>query len=347
MANSSRALRKPPTAPDPQDTAEGNGGHQTDDQVDMQMHAAEHRLDHVAEEISGSGNDKAPDKRRERIQHHELARGNGRQPDDDRADIAHAIDEPEGKNEPGRIALQQGLAPRGNRMGCPLPHPRRPAGPAPEKKEDLVGNKRPERRRSRHAPERQKVPVRRNPTQKHHRLAFDARADQDGEKAVFGDEGFEQAGGLSGLGDRYRRRFNARGIVVFRGWWVNSLSLRNGTRFGLFGALCEDPSTALATMAECAVQWGGVYGNTRPMGRAAGVTMVSLSNTALEGCMGAVYGCEGNTHTLRRFSMHTLTLKYNQIDQRSSTACLWLRTANYSLNGILGLLSRLKNGCGL
>lgn len=165
------------------------------------MQPAEHGLDRVAEEISGSGNDKAPDKRRERIQHHELAGGNGRQPDDDRADIAHAIDEPEGKNEPGRIALQQSLHPCSNRVGYPLPHPRRPAGPAPEEKEDLVGDKRPQRRRSRHTPERQKVPMRRNPTQKHHRLAFDPGADQDGEKAVFGDEGFEQAGGLSGLGE--------------------------------------------------------------------------------------------------------------------------------------------------
>ncbi len=32
---------------------------------------------------------------------------------------------------------------------------------------------------------------------------------------------------------------------------------------------------------------GGVYGNTWLVDRAAGVTMVSLSNTALEGCMGA------------------------------------------------------------
>lgn len=196
MANSSRVLGKPPTVPDQQKPAEGNCEHQPDDQVDMQMHATEHGLDHVAEQISGSGNDEAPDKRRERIQHHELAGGNGRQPDDDRADIAHAIDEPEGQNEPGRIALQQSLAPRGNRMGCPFLHPRRPAGPAPEEKEDLVGDKRPQRRRSRHAPERQKMPVRRHPTQKHHRFAFNAGSDQNGKKAVFGDEGFEQAGGL-------------------------------------------------------------------------------------------------------------------------------------------------------
>ncbi|MET3614485.1 CubicO group peptidase (beta-lactamase class C family) [Rhizobium aquaticum] len=60
-----------------------------------------------------------------------------------------------------------------------------------------------------------------------------------------------------------------------------------GMRFGFFGAVCEDPSVALNTMARGAVQWGGVYGNTWLVDRAAGVTMVSLSNTALEGCLGA------------------------------------------------------------
>ncbi len=58
-------------------------------------------------------------------------------------------------------------------------------------------------------------------------------------------------------------------------------------RFDFFGAVCEDPSIALATMTKGAVRWGGVYGNTWLVDRAAGITMVSLSNTALEGYMGA------------------------------------------------------------
>ena len=68
---------------------------------------------------------------------------------------------------------------------------------------------------------------------------------------------------------------------------VGDITCEPGMRFGFFGAVCEDPSIALATMAKGAVQWGGVYGNTWLVDRAAGITMVSLSNTALEGCMGA------------------------------------------------------------
>ncbi len=68
---------------------------------------------------------------------------------------------------------------------------------------------------------------------------------------------------------------------------VGTITCEPGMRFGFFGAVCEDPSMALNTMAKGAVQWGGVYGNTWLVDRAAGITMVSLSNTALEGCMGA------------------------------------------------------------
>ncbi|MCD2175885.1 serine hydrolase domain-containing protein [Rhizobium sp. C4] len=68
---------------------------------------------------------------------------------------------------------------------------------------------------------------------------------------------------------------------------VGDITCEPGMRFGFFGSVCEDPGMALATMAKGAVQWGGVYGNTWLVDLDAGITMVSLSNTALEGCMGA------------------------------------------------------------
>lgn len=40
------------------------------------------------------------------------------------------------------------------------------------------------------------MPMRRDTPQKHHRLPLDPGPDQDGEKAVLGDEGFEQGGGF-------------------------------------------------------------------------------------------------------------------------------------------------------
>lgn len=60
-----------------------------------------------------------------------------------------------------------------------------------------------------------------------------------------------------------------------------------GMRFGFFGAVCAEPQKALITLPKGATQWGGVYGNAWVVDRAAGITLVSLSNTALEGCMGA------------------------------------------------------------
>jgi CubicO group peptidase (beta-lactamase class C family) len=68
---------------------------------------------------------------------------------------------------------------------------------------------------------------------------------------------------------------------------IGNIEGEPGMRFGFFGSVCEDPNTALPTMAKGAVQWGGVYGNSWMVDREAGITMVSLSNTALEGCMGA------------------------------------------------------------
>lgn len=60
-----------------------------------------------------------------------------------------------------------------------------------------------------------------------------------------------------------------------------------GQRFGYFGAIITDPSAAMTALPAGAVQWGGVYGNTWFILPDQGVTVVSLTNNALEGCNGA------------------------------------------------------------
>ncbi|WP_165216534.1 serine hydrolase domain-containing protein [Affinirhizobium pseudoryzae] len=60
-----------------------------------------------------------------------------------------------------------------------------------------------------------------------------------------------------------------------------------GQRFGYFGAIVTDPVAAATALPAGAIQWGGVYGNTWFILPEKGVTVVSLSNNALEGCNGA------------------------------------------------------------
>ncbi|MFD1746458.1 serine hydrolase domain-containing protein [Rhizobium helianthi] len=60
-----------------------------------------------------------------------------------------------------------------------------------------------------------------------------------------------------------------------------------GQRFGYFGAIITDPAAASTALPPSAVQWGGVYGNTWFILPEQGVTVVSMTNNALEGCNGA------------------------------------------------------------
>jgi len=61
----------------------------------------------------------------------------------------------------------------------------------------------------------------------------------------------------------------------------------DGKRFSFLGAIITDPAAAKTALPAGAVQWGGVYGNTWFIVPEAGLTVVSMSNTALEGCDGA------------------------------------------------------------
>lgn len=59
-----------------------------------------------------------------------------------------------------------------------------------------------------------------------------------------------------------------------------------GQRFGYLGAIVDDPVAANSASAAGTVNWGGVYGHSWLVDPANGLTIVSMSNTALEGCTG-------------------------------------------------------------
>lgn len=60
-----------------------------------------------------------------------------------------------------------------------------------------------------------------------------------------------------------------------------------GYRFTFVGGLVTDPAAAMTALPKGAIQWGGVYGNTWFIDPAERLTVVSLTNNALEGCNGA------------------------------------------------------------
>jgi CubicO group peptidase (beta-lactamase class C family) len=71
-----------------------------------------------------------------------------------------------------------------------------------------------------------------------------------------------------------------------------------GQRFGFFGAVLVDPKAARSPQGVGTISWGGVYGHNWFVDPDAGLTVVSFTNTAVEGCDGpyrndirnAIYG---------------------------------------------------------
>lgn len=59
-----------------------------------------------------------------------------------------------------------------------------------------------------------------------------------------------------------------------------------GQRFGFLSAVIDDPKLADTPQSKGSLLWGGVYGNDWFVDIARGLTVVSMSNTALEGCNG-------------------------------------------------------------
>lgn len=68
---------------------------------------------------------------------------------------------------------------------------------------------------------------------------------------------------------------------------IGDVPMLPGKRFSFMGAVITSSSEAETALPPGAVQWGGVYGNTWFIVPEAGLTVVSMSNTALEGCDGA------------------------------------------------------------
>jgi len=59
-----------------------------------------------------------------------------------------------------------------------------------------------------------------------------------------------------------------------------------GRRFGWFGSVLVDPRLADTPQGAGTIDWGGIYGHSWFIDPVAGLTMVSLTNTAVEGCTG-------------------------------------------------------------
>ena len=59
-----------------------------------------------------------------------------------------------------------------------------------------------------------------------------------------------------------------------------------GRRFGYFGSVLVDPAAAGTPQGAGTIEWGGIYGHSWFVDPVAGYTMVSLTNTAVEGCTG-------------------------------------------------------------
>lgn len=60
----------------------------------------------------------------------------------------------------------------------------------------------------------------------------------------------------------------------------------DGQRFGYLSAIVADPRAAATPQSAGTLNWGGVYGSDWYIDMARGLTVVSVSNTGLEGCNG-------------------------------------------------------------
>lgn len=71
-----------------------------------------------------------------------------------------------------------------------------------------------------------------------------------------------------------------------------------GVKFGYFGAVLEDPVLAMTPQSPGTIRWGGVYGLDWFIDPVENISSISVTNNALEGCMGeyparivsAIYG---------------------------------------------------------
>lgn len=106
-------------------------------------------------------------------------------------------------------------------------------------------------------------------------------------------------GGMAGTADDFLKFLEALrtggapilGSAILNRALSNQISdvpgLDPGRRFGWLSAVLDDPAAADSPQAKGTVTWGGVYGHHWFVDRVNGLSVVSLTNTAWEGCLGA------------------------------------------------------------
>jgi CubicO group peptidase (beta-lactamase class C family) len=117
---------------------------------------------------------------------------------------------------------------------------------------------------------------------------------------IFSKTAFQSGGaGMAGTGTDLATFFEAlrsggRGVVsealVQRGFANQTPGLLGpdeGRGFGYFGSVVTDPAKTDQPGSLGSANWGGVYGHSWVVDHANQLTILSLSNTALEGCIGA------------------------------------------------------------
>jgi CubicO group peptidase (beta-lactamase class C family) len=67
---------------------------------------------------------------------------------------------------------------------------------------------------------------------------------------------------------------------------IGTLVSDPGCSFGYFGAVVDNPIEAMTPQPAGTVRWGGVYGHNWFIDLASGLTVLSMSNNATEGCSG-------------------------------------------------------------
>ena len=127
---------------------------------------------------------------------------------------------------------------------------------------------------------------------------------------IFNPEAFQSGGaGMAGTADNIMTvletlRLGGKGLMktemVQAGMSNRIGELRSdpGCGFGYFGAIVLDPAEAMSPQSPGTVRWSGVYGHNWFIDPAMGLTVLNMTNNAVEGCMGefpnriveAVYG---------------------------------------------------------
>ncbi len=115
---------------------------------------------------------------------------------------------------------------------------------------------------------------------------------------IFNPKAFQSGGaGMAGTADDilvFLEMLRTGGGAILKPETV-SLGLSNrigrlvsdpGCSFGYFGAVVENPDEAQTPHSVGTIRWGGVYGHNWFIDPAKGLTVLNMSNNAVEGCMG-------------------------------------------------------------